>query len=90
MNEKIKRKWCSALRGGNWVQMSGDYKNREEASRERCALGVLAEVIDPGFQFVGNKLYGCLDIRNQSTISSMNDHENRSFSEIADWIEEHL
>ena len=42
MNKKIKRKWISALRGGNWHQCFGRPRGQEN---QRCALGVLAEVL---------------------------------------------
>jgi hypothetical protein len=42
MNKKIKRKWVAALRGGNWQQCFGRARGR---GNQRCALGVLAEVL---------------------------------------------
>src|SRR5215470_13862201 len=88
MNKKIKRKWISALRGGNWQQCFGRLRGQ---GNQRCALGVLAEVlgveIDVDQGDLEPDLLG-LDEQQYDSIYLFNDDDQKSFEEIASLIEE--
>lgn len=86
MNHKLKRKWCAALRGGTWTQVRRKFYEGENG---RCALTVLGEVVDP----VANPRITVNDLvsaEHQELIMRMNDWRGKTFSEIADWIEENI
>ena len=91
MNHKIKRKWCAALRGGTWTQIKNYF--REEGNK-RCALGVLfeaAELRESEPWLCGNLEKATrLNFCQMGEISIMNDRGGKTFSEIADWIEENV
>jgi hypothetical protein len=103
MHHKIKRKWLASLRSGAYEQIKG---NLRAEGMLRCALGVLADVVPDGWvsvEFIGESYIGViksrsmelgLSIEAQYKIASMNDGTNeyaeKSFSEIADWIEKNL
>jgi hypothetical protein len=86
LDPAVKAKWLEELRFGGWRQI------REFAYRDgtdgRCALGIALGI-------VGGRVSHHLDeygISKQARarINDMNEREGKSFSEIADWIEEHL
>jgi hypothetical protein len=88
MNKKIKRKWISALRGGSWHQCFGRLRRQ---GNQRCALGVLAEVlgvhIDVDQFDLEPNLLG-LNEQQYDSIYLLNDDDRKSFEEIAGLIEE--
>jgi hypothetical protein len=88
MNKKIKRKWISALRGGNWQQCFGRVRGQ---GNQRCALGVLAEVlgvhIDVYQVDLEPDLLGLIE-QQYDSIYLFNDDDRKSFEEIASLIEE--
>lgn len=97
MNHKIKRKWVAALRGGTWEQVRGLF---DKGQCGRCAVGVLLEIIGLGKNdyhikdsdvFIAelSRRSGSTPFQ-RNTIHRMNDSQGKSFSEIADYIEEHL
>ncbi len=103
MNPEIKARWLAELRSGKWRQCHGVLA---EGKYERCALGVLCEVIDAD-ERLGECWRGtgalspeqqeaCGLTPNQcAVVADMNDgHEggapSRPFSEIAKYIEENF
>ena len=88
LDKKLKRKWCAALRGGKWRQIKKNYHDDTEDGR--CCLGVLGEIIGgrPGCYCV--LLNEHLEDTLQGRLARYNDEQGKSFSEIADWIEENL
>lgn len=91
MNKKLKRKWCSSLRGGTWNQIKGQYNDTE---RGRCALGVLMEIAraerGSSYEGFGNWSEGKIKAEDIRKITTMNDLEGMSFLDIADWIEKNV
>src|SRR6516225_1854768 len=88
MNKKIKRKWISALRGGNWQQCFGRVRGQ---GNQRCALGVLAEVLEVHIDVYQVDLEPDLLGLNEQQYDSIylfNDDDQKSFEEIASLIEE--
>jgi hypothetical protein len=89
MNKKLKRKWVNGLRGGNYTQTAGVFRCGDRF----CALGVLQDIAG----IASEEDCDTHDLMNQilgdgitSDIIIMNDDEHKTFSEIADWIEEYL
>ena len=83
MNKKIKRKWISALRGGNWHQCFGRLRGQ---GNQRCALGVLAEVLRVRIELdQGDLEPDLLGLSEQQydSIYLFNDDDRKSFEEIA-------
>ncbi len=104
MNRELKDKWVTALTNGDYVQTT-DHTLREFNGYGRycyCALGVLADIIDP--EGWDDNLSGVwrndvtippsvsleidLHYSNISTIMKMNDDHKKPFSEIALYIQE--
>lgn len=92
MDKELKEKWIAALRSGNYTQ--GRYILRDKLRSTHCCLGVLAEQLDNDWGNDNEKGY---DLLNQYVpeieshpFFDMNDSQGKSFSEIADYIEENL
>lgn len=94
MDADIKIKWLEALRGGQYKQGVGDLRY----NGTYCCLGVLCTVVDPDWE-IGNGWFGMpegvfkasgLKSADPATLAKMNDHEGKSFDEIANYIEENL
>lgn len=99
MDATLKTRWVEALRSGQYEQTT-DYQFRDPDRKNCfCAMGVLANLIDPGnwdgtnwgedvclpdmtLQAIG------LTYEVQSKVMHMNDGEELSFAEIANYIEE--
>lgn len=86
MNPEIKGKWIEALRSGRYVQYRGALHSFNR--NEHCCLGVLWDVCgqpdsidDLWMQHVGET---------KERLVAMNDDEEKSFAEIADYIEKNL
>jgi len=94
MDQEIKAKWVVALRGGKYQQAR--YQLRHD--NRYCCLGVLCDVqglsqSNPLWQeaYPLPNLRGDMSFQDMMKLSYMNDHhDSKSFSEIADWIEENL
>lgn len=98
MKPEIKTKWIAALRSGEYQQVQQDLHNDEGY----CCLGVLQSVLaqelielpaDDGDSFL--KVEPCLELTgltftDQKTLWRMNDDDEKSFDEIADYIEQNL
>ncbi len=94
----VKKAWTQALRSGEYAQAEGYLK----ASGGYCCLGVLAECAG---ELVGGKYRGfsgtlgsgacnpddqAIPAETQSELVRLNDESNKSFEEIATWIERNL
>ena len=104
MHPEIKQNWIDALRSGDFKQ--GRYALFNSSTNTYCCLGVLCEITLQPLQHFDSrvKLYNneqtslssnfLLTIGMgdgvQKTLMSLNDLDNKSFNEIADWIEENL
>lgn len=78
MTPELKQKWIEKLRSGDIVQCVCTYAR----GAERCALGVLRD-LDPTAERAMNK-------RKRHEVVWMNDHEGKTFHQIADWIENNV
>lgn len=102
MNPAQKAEWVAALRSGEYKQA----QNHLHTPHGFCCLGVLCDVIKPdAWELIGSGNYAHAGWENVlsddmrrfaalpdaplNVLMSMNDR-GRSFSEIADYIEEHL
>lgn len=95
METHIKENWIKALRSGEYSKAIGAYCDVGQGENCYCALGLLmvsnkiewrdalSVLPELGIPIEGN--LGIFDV-----IISMNDYENKSFEEIADWIEQNL
>ena len=94
MDPAIKKKWVAALRSGEYEQGQG-YLQKDG---KFCCLGVLCHVC--GAEESLGRLTDWPDANTTDSsrltwpevneLAAMNDDDNLSFPEIADWIEEHL
>ena len=103
MKPELKNKWIKALRGGGYQQATGVLRNdngycclgvlcdvtapdawTEEGGEGRHHYGAENELSIEGLRVFG------LSIDIERKLVAMNDDEKRSFSEIADYIDEHL
>lgn len=99
MNKKLKKEWVKALRSGDFKQ--GTNKLRD-LNNNYCCIGVLCKVAnikarksENGYRFDGliatlsqhfsRQLK--LSIHHQNRLIYMNDSENKTFEQIANWIE---
>jgi hypothetical protein len=87
MNEELKRKWIEALRAGEYRQYRGALHDGRH--KQFCCLGVLWDLNgrpdDIDYFWKIN-----LDPEKKETCIHLNDDEHKSFSEIADYIEQNL
>lgn len=93
---EVKSQWVDALRSDDYVQTKYELK----CDRGFCCLGVLAEIMDfPRTSFSDNeeiieqtydKFRDTLGIEQTGELYRMNDIKNKTFAEIADWIEGNL
>jgi hypothetical protein len=91
MNIELKAKWVDALRSGEFTQQTLEIG----AQKHLCCIGVCGVVA--GIQQASNdwgsyavsKLIGLTD-EERDTLFKMNDTDQRSFAEIADYIEANL
>lgn len=102
MNQKLdpefKAKWVAALRSGEYEQCIGTMRRPDENGRAKyCCMGVACEIVDAPFQYDNMPdplLNGCYSGgKIAHKVVSMNDgigEDPKSFSEIANWIEENL
>lgn len=100
LNPEHKQKWLTALRSGEYQQG----RTFLRLGTEYCCLGVYAEVcrqeeinstshptMQVGERFRELELPSTwIPVDVQSALMRMNDNDQKTFPEIADWIEEHL
>lgn len=96
MDSDLKAKWITALRGGKYQQTT--YNLKDETGF--CCLGVLCDIQGADFSRIKNE-YGTLSLScsppeylgtlgsRSSQLSMMND-AGKTFSEIADYIDNNL
>jgi len=99
---KFKEKWIAALRSGEYKQ--GKFTMYDSITQTYCCLGVAEIVAGNNIETIG-KTYSPRRLNRKSkvpellksTTSSisdilmgMNDSKDKTFNEIADWIEENL
>lgn len=97
------KKWIAALRSGEYKQ--GQQTLCSYADSKYCCLGVAAKISGANFLEIVGKQWVKLDsdlnlpsvLKGSGANSdlvydlvSLNDHENKSFPEIADWIESNV
>lgn len=104
MNKEIKAKWLEALRSGKYEQ--GICILRSSDDEYCCLGVLCDVVDSEGWSLSGNKYkfheYSTallptavsrqteISGDSQTILTEMNDSDNKSFAEIADWIEENL
>lgn len=104
MDKDIKQKWVAALRSGEYEQLREELCSTL-SPKCFCCIGVLAllndivsidgKILDESKVFCGElqpnalAIFG-LPFREQENLIHMNDIEEKSFSEIADYIEVNL
>lgn len=91
MDARTKEKWVAALRSGKFKQYRGGLSNCAEKAEdeELCCLGVLWHVVYRPNNI--NKLWqDSFDPLIKTTLIKMNDDEEKSFIEIASWIETNI
>ena|SRR5687768_4893982 len=88
--KEIKEIWVEALRSGEFTQGQMSLHPTETTD---CCIGVLGKVIFAENYHTGGP-YEYLDettgFKTTHRLYDMNDCQGKSFSEIADWIEENL
>lgn len=95
MDQELKAKWVAALRGGEYPQ--ADCALYSTPKRGYCCLGVLGrlkgiplEKLEGDASSVTPKGWGDLPEKEVDQLIWMNDLSNKSFAEIADYIEANL
>lgn len=96
MNPELKAKWVAALRSGKYEQMRYQLYDRPDSPTRLCCIGVGIAAQGCPHEGWGTfdtpraaNLLG-LPYDDQRTLIVMNDDENKSFPEIADYIEKNL
>jgi hypothetical protein len=96
MDREIRDKWCAALRSGKYEQGVG---RLQSVTGKFCCLGVLADVVEPDQwdeyhhhrTFEPGAVYHFdhlgLPAHTETVLLVMNDHDHKSFNQIADFIE---
>lgn len=100
MDLDVKKRWVEDLRSGQYQQGFGSLcqVSTTTGAVTFCCLGVLARSCGCSERSLYSTTILPQFVKDESRIStgtiseliSLNDHRNRSFSAIADWIEEHL
>lgn len=102
MTPEFKKKWISALRSNEYKQYHGGWADNFDNPTQFCCVGVALKETgewdewvaisrkDPEYGGAWQAAIDLLKILDDwvfTTLITMNDHEEKSFSEIADWIE---
>ena len=101
MNRQLKEKWVVALRSGMYTQIKGSFSvtaeskkvipSHENLKKGFCCLGVLMEITKNENNVPSNDYDLGIELgRHSKILIKMNDIEEKSFSEIADYIEKNL
>ena len=101
----LKQQWIEALRSGNYLQGKNWLADDMGTNVYYCCLGVLCEIAELDKYIEGSVVYydgrdqtppqwltfdvGLTQVQ-VSSLVYMNDDENKTFEEIADWIEENV
>lgn len=89
MNKKLKKQWIAGLESGEYKQCRHMISREDYGVRSYCALGVLLEIINKTEYELNTEELG-LSRRSRRKIIKMNDHQYKSFKEIARWIKWHV
>jgi len=101
MKIDLKQRWLEGLRSGRYAQGTISLKNKDD---KYCCLGVLCDLIDPNgwslmkdrdncYYWLGNWARppsSVLPNEIQDVLIEMNDVFNKTFLEIADYVEQHV
>lgn len=99
MDYELRRRWLEALRSDNFRQCKQVLKTEDGAL---CVCGVLCQVSDEGKYDIKGKfvfreeIYDIeaptefLNITTQCRLIKMNDEQDKTFLELADYIEENI
>lgn len=96
MDAKLKADWVKALRSGEYEQNIGGIGGWEDNPNKLCCIGVGARVMGLNAGHVGRLLTAeCVQalgigVDVGCTLYLMNDHKEKSFAKIADYIEQNL
>lgn len=104
MKPEIKAKWIEALRSGKYKQGTGVLRGKDLSGKTRhCCLGVLCEILPPipgvdvedrlmnrGLPGLEVQTFCQIKDGEFDKLAHMNDTKRLTFSQIADYIEEHL
>ena len=106
MDEQLKKEWVIALRSGMFQQTQGALRITLESQKlifnhstrpvGHCCLGVLIEMRNfkktesPIFSVSNEDINSQIGFENAKILIRLNDLENKSFIEIADYIEKNL
>lgn len=94
MTPELYRQWAAELRSGRWAQ--GRFLLHNEETKEYCCLGVLRCIQlerEPGQSpYTEGDSYGRsgLTYAEQFKFTDLNDQQNLTFPQIADYIEREL
>jgi hypothetical protein len=86
MDTVLRNKWITALESGGYTQGFGTYVYAN--GTKMCALGVLMNILQPGFRYPTQALHmqiepALCDAKEKHAIIGLNDGEQLSFKEIA-------
>ena len=94
----IKDRWIKALRSGRYPKTVGvliEREHKKNTINRHCCLGVLERILSYPSQSQTKLLYNGrypigLSRNFQNTLISLNDEKQKSFKEIADYIEKNI
>ncbi len=91
----IKSKWIEALLSGDFKQTKGKLMTANAVGRYHCCLGVLNEICgfpsnSKGEIMNKNGEYLLIEDQDQSMLSTMNDYQNKNFTDIAIYIKDNI
>lgn len=90
MDAELKAKWVAALRSGQFEQFRDGYCDRASAPSRFCCIGLAGYLLSLGFANYSGVSYAYNMAKEvQDKLIYFNDKEEKSFVEIANWIETH-
>lgn len=95
MDQDVKDKWVNALRSGEYLQGKHYLLIERDKKKYYCCLGVLATILEElvianhttSIDRVVWEKFNCKVI--QDHYVDLNDQKDKSFAEIADYVEDH-
>jgi hypothetical protein len=96
MNAELKKKWVKALRSGVYAQAKAQLRRETSNGVSFCCLGVLLcvsgtirrflEEEEEHYKFIDDQV----GVLHRHELTRMNDRQDKSFNEIADYIEQSI
>jgi hypothetical protein len=94
-NTKLLKQWVRALRSGKYKQCKARLRTIEpNGDKSFCCLGVLADVSKKPIETNAGLIFDTMSLKdvtgvsiNQQVLTQMNDRDDITFPEIADYIE---